>query len=120
MEQGEIKDYTQTEQIDRVRREHAQRHTSTGKDTVKNASKRNNSKSMVCASIITRELAHNKTHTKPKGLCTGTCVLSVSQRMAKISNTLRWIAVTSKNQDKNCTYRGYTYKWEDTGLESTQ
>ena len=27
MEQGEIKDYTQTEQTDRVRRAHAQRHT---------------------------------------------------------------------------------------------
>ena len=67
IEQGEIKDYTQTEKIDRVRRVHAQRHTYTGHDTVKNASKRNNSNPW-CASIITQELAHNKTHTKQKGV----------------------------------------------------
>ena len=47
MEQGEIKVYIQTEQIDRVTCTHAKRHTPTGKDTVKNVSKQN-SKSMVC------------------------------------------------------------------------
>ena len=38
------------------------------------------------ASIITRKLAHNKTHMRPKELCTGTCVISVSQRMEKKFN----------------------------------
>ena len=48
MEQGEIKDYTQTEQIDRIRCVHMQRQTPTGQDTQKNVSKQNNSKSVVC------------------------------------------------------------------------
>ena len=36
--------------------------------------------------------------TKPRGLCTGMCVLSVSQKVGKVSNTLRLIVETSKSQ----------------------
>ena len=39
MEQGEIKDFTETDKIDRVRRAHVQRHTSSSQDTSKHASK---------------------------------------------------------------------------------
>ena len=48
MEQGEIKDFTETNKIDRVRRAHAQRHTSSSQDTSKHALKHNNTRSMVC------------------------------------------------------------------------
>ena len=48
MEQGEISDYTQTEQIYRVRHAHAQRHVTNSQDFVMNGSKLNNTKSMVC------------------------------------------------------------------------
>ena len=48
MEQGEIKDFTETDKIDRVRHAHVQRHTSSTQDTSKHASKRNNTRSMVC------------------------------------------------------------------------
>ena len=48
MEQGEIKDYTETDKIDRVRHAHAQRHTSSSQDTSKHALKHNNTRSIVC------------------------------------------------------------------------
>ena len=48
MEQGKIKDFTETDKIDRVRRAHTQRHTSTDEDAVKKVAKHSNSKSMVC------------------------------------------------------------------------
>ena len=48
MKQGEIKYFTETDKIDRVRRAHVQRHTSSSQDTSKYASKRNNTHSMVC------------------------------------------------------------------------
>ena len=48
MEQGEIKDYTQTEHIG----SDAHMHTPTGQDTQKNVLKRHNSKSMVCQYYI--------------------------------------------------------------------
>ena len=39
MEQGEIKDYTQTDLIDRIRRAHAQRHVPSTQNLSKNAPK---------------------------------------------------------------------------------
>ena len=62
MEQGEIKDYTQTEQIDRLRRTHVQTHTSTSQDTTKNVSKGNNSKSMVCQYYNSGTCVQQNTH----------------------------------------------------------
>ena len=47
MEQGEIKDFTKTDKIYRVRRARAHRHTSSNQDS-KHALKRNNTRSMVC------------------------------------------------------------------------
>ena len=48
MEQGEIKDFTETNKIDKVRRAHVQKHTSISQDTGKHASKCNNNRSMLC------------------------------------------------------------------------
>ena len=62
MEQGEIRAYTQTDQIDRVRRAHAQRHTSTGQDRAKNALKRNNNHSMVCQYYNPGTCSQQNTH----------------------------------------------------------
>ena len=67
MELGEIKDYTQTEQIDRVRHRHAQRHAPTGQDTQKSVSKWNNSKSMVCQYYNSGSCSQQSTH-KTKGV----------------------------------------------------
>ena len=36
-----------------------------------------------CVSILTREIAPNKTRTKPKGLCIGTCALFVLRKTGK-------------------------------------
>ena len=52
----------------------------------------------LCVSITTRKLALSKTPMKPRGLCTGTCVCSVSQRMVKTSNILRSIVEISRRQ----------------------
>ena len=97
IEQGEIKDYTWTEQIGRVRHVHAQRHTSIGQDTVKNASKRSYNKSMVCQYYKSGTCSQQITH-ETKGLCMDMCVLFVSQRLVKNSNILRSIVETSKIQ----------------------
>ena len=48
MEQGEIKDFTETDKTDRVRRAYAQRHTASSQDTSKHPSKRSNTRFMVC------------------------------------------------------------------------
>ena len=62
MEQGEIKDFTETDKIDTVRHVHAQRHTFTGQDTVKNAAKRSTSKSMVCQYYNSGTSSQQNTH----------------------------------------------------------
>ena len=64
MEQGEIKDFTQTEAIDRVRRAHAQRHvTQSSQIHNKNASRRDkNIKSMPCQFFNQGTCTHNSTH----------------------------------------------------------
>ena len=64
MEQGEIKDFTQTEAIDRVRRAHAQRHVAQSSQIYnKNASRRDkNLKSMPCQFFNQGTCTHNSTH----------------------------------------------------------
>ena len=64
MKQGEIKDFTQTEAIDRVRRAHAQRHVSqSSQNQSKNAFKREkNSKSMPCQFFNQGTCMHTSTH----------------------------------------------------------
>ena len=97
MEQGDIKDFTETDKIDRVRRAHAQRHTFIDQDTNKHALKRNNNRSMVCQ-YYTPEIPPNTTHTKQRGFYTDKSVLFVSQRLAKASNILRLTVKTSKDK----------------------
>ena len=64
MEQGEIKDYKQTDLIDRIRRAHAQRHVPSTQNFSKNVSKRKkNAKTMICQF---RAHACMQQHTKPK------------------------------------------------------
>ena len=64
MEQGEIKDFTQTEAVDRVRRAHAQRHVpQNNKNHNKNSSRRDkNVKSMPCQFFNQGTCTHNSTH----------------------------------------------------------
>ena len=62
MEQGEIKDFTETDKIGRVRRVHTQRHTSSSQDTSKHASKRNNTRSMVCQYYNAGTCSHQNSH----------------------------------------------------------
>ena len=63
MEHGEIKDFTQTEAIDRVRRAHAQRHVAQSSQIHnKNASRRDkNLKSMPCQFFNQGTCTHNST-----------------------------------------------------------
>ena len=65
MEQGESKDYTQIEQIDRVRCAYAQRHTPTDQDIQNNVSKvakPYTSKSMVCQYYNSGTCSQRSTH----------------------------------------------------------
>ena len=64
MEQGEIKDFTQTEAIERIRRAHAQRHVAQNSQTYnKNSSRRDkNIKSMPCQFFNQGTCTHNSTH----------------------------------------------------------
>ena len=62
MEQGEIKDFTETDKIDRVRRVHAQRHTSAIQDTINHALKHNNNRSMVCQYYNSRICSQQNSH----------------------------------------------------------
>ena len=48
MEQGEIKDFTETDKIDSVRRAHVQRHTFGDQDASKKPAKHTHSKAMAC------------------------------------------------------------------------
>ena len=63
MEQGEVKDYSQTEKIDRIRRANAQRHnvhTSGGENHKKPSQK--HAKSMKCNYFNAGTCSHSKTH----------------------------------------------------------
>ena len=64
MGQGEIKDFTQNEAIDRVRRAHAQRHViQNSQNQGKNSSRRDkNVKSMPCQFFNQGTCTHNSTH----------------------------------------------------------
>ena len=63
MEQGEIKDYTQTDLIDRIRRAHAQRHVPSTQNFSKNVTKREkNAKTMICQFFNQGSCMHSATH----------------------------------------------------------
>ena len=63
MEQGEIKDYTQTDLIDRIRRAHAQRHVPSTQNLSKNAPKREkNARTMICQFFNQNSCMHQATH----------------------------------------------------------
>ena len=63
MEQGEIKNYTQTDLIDRIRRAHAQRHTPSNQNFAKNVTKREkNAKTMICQFFNQGSCMHQATH----------------------------------------------------------
>ena len=67
IEQGEIKDFNETDKIDRVRHAHAQRHTSASQDRVKHASKCNNNRSVVCQYCNSGTCSQQNSH-KTKGV----------------------------------------------------
>ena len=63
MEQGEIKDFTQTDLIDSVRRAHAQRHNPSIQTFSKNATKRDkNGRTMICQFFNQGLCMHQATH----------------------------------------------------------
>ena len=63
MEQGEVKDYTQTDLIDRIRRAHAQRHTPSTQHFAKNATKRDKTaRTMICQFFNQGSCMHQATH----------------------------------------------------------
>ena len=63
MEQGEIKDYAQTDLIDRIRRAHAQRHVPSTQNFSKNVTKRNkNARTMICQFFNQGSCMHQATH----------------------------------------------------------
>ena len=63
MEQGEIKDYTQTDLTDRIQRAHAQRHTPSNQNFAKNATKREkNARTMICQFFNQGSCMHQATH----------------------------------------------------------
>ena len=86
MGQGEIKDFTVTDKIDRVRRAHAQRHTLNDQDASKKPAKHNHSKAMACHIW---ECALNRTLTKRKVFFTSMYVLFVWPRMGEIFHILK-------------------------------
>ena len=67
MDQGEIKDYTQTNLIDQVRRAHAQKHAPPSQNAVKNPTKNfpgrdKNARSMICQFFNQGTCFHQATH----------------------------------------------------------
>ena len=63
MEQGEIKNYTQTDLIDRIRRAHAQGHTPSTQNFAKNSTKRDKTaRTMICQFFNQGSCMHQATH----------------------------------------------------------
>ena len=96
MEQGEIKDYTQTDLIDRVRRAHAQRHAPPSQNVFKKPTKNfpgrdKNVRSMICQ-FLTKELAFTKLLMKPKVSPTNMYVTTALQNMGRLFLILKLIA----------------------------
>ena len=95
MEQGEIKDYTQTEQLDRLRRAHAQRHTILVK-IFQRMSQSRIIANLWCTSIIIRVLAHNKAHTKLRESHTDVCLFCFT----KIGKNFQHAEMHCRNKQK--------------------
>ena len=67
MEQGEIKDFTVTDKIDRDKRANAQRHTIKDQDVSKKPAKDTHSKAMACQYYTSGTCSQQNTH-KTKGV----------------------------------------------------
>ena len=74
--------------IDRIRRAHAQRHTTTGHGTSQNSDKSNNNKSTPCLYYNKGSFSQKQSH-KTEGVFTNMCVLIVGTKIARPSRTLR-------------------------------
>ena len=92
MENGEIKDFTETDKIDRVRHVHMQRHTFNDQDASKKPS------NLWCVSITMQVHALNKVHTKRKESSKNMHVRFVLQRVDKISHILKVTVQINRNK----------------------
>ena len=99
MEQGEIKDFTETDKIDRVRCAHAQMHTFTDPYTVKKVARHSNSnsKSMVCQCYNLGTCSQQNT-LETKGVMYRHVYSFCFAKSGKNSNTLKEIVETSRNK----------------------
>ena len=112
MEQGEIKNFTQTEAIDRVRRAHAQRHvTQNSQNQNKNSSRRDkNSKSMPCQFFNQGTCTHNSTQ-KLEAFFIDMYAPRALQEMAKLSLTRRLIAKINTRPQKTSKLGRWSKHW---------
>ena len=62
MEQGEVKNYTETEKLDRIRQANAQRHVSNTSDEVSNFQKKAKNKVLICSYYNQGTCMHQKSH----------------------------------------------------------
>ena len=62
MEQGEVKNYTETEKLDRIRRANAQRHVANTSEEVSNFQKKTKNKVLTCSFYNQGTCIHQKSH----------------------------------------------------------
>ena len=62
MEQGEVKNYTETEKLDRIRRANAQRHVNTSTVEAQNSQKKFKTKVLTCSYYNQGTCVHQKSH----------------------------------------------------------
>ena len=91
MEQGEVKNYTETEKLDRIRRANAQRHVTNTSEEVSNFQKKANLKYLL-ALTTTKARACIKSHMTPKVSIIDTFVLTVFNNLAKPTHIQNKIA----------------------------
>ena len=82
MEQGEVKNYTETEKLDRIRRANAQRHVANTSEEMSNFPKKTKNKDLL-AHITIRGHVSTKNHMTQKVSLTDTSVLIVFNSLAK-------------------------------------
>ena len=101
MEQGEIKNFSETEKIDRVRRANAQKHVSTQNLSNQSADEKTN-RSMVCTYFNQGKCVHNKTHVTKNILYRHVCSACFASKGKSFPHPLNQCRSKSKTtQSKN-------------------
>ena len=95
MEQGEIKDYTQTDSIGRIRRAHAQRHgPPSTRNLSKNTTKCDKNKTMICYFFNQGSCLLHSSH-ETKGVLYKHVCNHCFTKMARLFHTQKWSVRTS-------------------------